>query len=83
MRPRPKSWRRDWRPWWKADSTACGQGLRLPAVEPDRLGRIGAAVVALLADKDLSHMARYVLERVPGPEPATALREALPKLVGP
>ena len=30
---------------------------------------------ALLADKDLSHMARYVLcRRIPGPEPVTALR---------
>jgi HEAT repeat protein len=36
----------------------------------------------LLADKELSHMARYALERIPVPEAAQALREALPKLQG-
>jgi len=34
----------------------------------------------LLANKDLSHMARYALERIPAPEAAQALRDALPKL---
>ncbi len=33
----------------------------------------------LLPDADLSHMARYALERIPGPEAGQALREALPK----
>lgn len=34
----------------------------------------------MLADKDLSHMARYALERIPAPEAAAALRDSLPKL---
>ena len=37
------------------------------------------ALAGLLADKDLSHMARFALERIPGPEAAQALRDALPK----
>lgn len=36
----------------------------------------------LLADNDHSHMARYALERIPAPEAASALRDALPKLSG-
>ena len=36
----------------------------------------------LLGDKDLSHMARYALERMPAPEAAQALRDALPKVSG-
>lgn len=39
-------------------------------------------LAAMLSDKDLSHMARYALERIPGPEPVAAMREALPKLSG-
>ncbi len=39
-------------------------------------------LATLLADKDLSHMARYALERIPAPEAAAALRDALPKLSG-
>src|SRR4051812_37343044 len=31
-------------------------------------------LAALLAEKDLSHMARYALERIPTPEAAAALR---------
>ena len=38
------------------------------------------ALAALLADEKLSHMARYALERIPGPEAGQALRDALPKL---
>jgi HEAT repeat protein len=38
------------------------------------------ALAALLPDKDLSHMARYALERIPAPEAADALRAALPGL---
>jgi HEAT repeat protein len=34
----------------------------------------------LLADKDLSHMARYALERIPAAEAAQAMREALPRI---
>jgi hypothetical protein len=40
------------------------------------------ALAALLADKDLAHMARGVLQRIPGPESVAVLREALPKLTG-
>ena len=40
------------------------------------------ALAALLPDKDLSHMARYALERIPAPEAAQAMREALPRLSG-
>ena len=36
----------------------------------------------LLGDKNMSHMARYALERIPAPEAATALREAVGKLSG-
>jgi HEAT repeat protein len=40
------------------------------------------ALAGLLADKDLTHMARYALERIPAPEAAQALRDALAKLGG-
>lgn len=40
------------------------------------------ALAPLLLDQDLSHMARYALERIPGPEADTALREALGKASG-
>jgi HEAT repeat protein len=36
----------------------------------------------LLGDAELAHMARYALERIPAPEAAAALRDALPKLSG-
>ncbi len=38
------------------------------------------ALAALLADKDNSHMARFALERIPAPEAAKALRDALSKV---
>jgi HEAT repeat protein len=41
------------------------------------------ALAELLPDKDLSHMARFALERIPAPEAAKAMRDALPKLSGP
>jgi len=37
----------------------------------------------LLADKDLSHMARYALERIPGQAVSKALRDAAGTLTGP
>jgi HEAT repeat protein len=40
------------------------------------------ALAALLPNRDLSHMARYALERIPAPEAAEALREALVKTSG-
>jgi HEAT repeat protein len=40
------------------------------------------ALAALLADEKLSHMARFALERIPAPEAAKALREALSKTQG-
>ncbi len=36
----------------------------------------------LLADKDMSHMGRYALERIPAPEAAAAMRDALGKTSG-
>ena len=39
-------------------------------------------LASLLSDKDLAHMARFALERIPAPQAAQALREALPKLNG-
>jgi HEAT repeat protein len=39
-------------------------------------------LAGLLPDKDQSHMARFALERIPAPEAAQALRDALPKLNG-
>ncbi|MBI3865733.1 MAG: HEAT repeat domain-containing protein [Planctomycetia bacterium] len=46
---------------------------------------VGSAAAApvlskLLADENHSHMARFALERIPAPEAADALRDALPKL---
>ncbi len=41
-----------------------------------------SALAALLPDKDLSHMARYALERIPAPEAAKALRDSLAKTSG-
>jgi HEAT repeat protein len=38
------------------------------------------ALAGLLADNDLSHMARYALERIPAAAAAKALRDALPKV---
>lgn len=38
------------------------------------------SLAALLGDKELSHMARYALERIPAPEAAAALRDGLSKL---
>ena len=40
------------------------------------------ALAKLLADKELSHMGRYALERIPAPEAGAALREALGKVDG-
>jgi hypothetical protein len=40
------------------------------------------ALAALLADPNLSHMARYALERIPDPAAGAALREQLPKVSG-
>jgi HEAT repeat protein len=38
------------------------------------------ALAKLLPDEDLSHMARFALERIPAPEAAAAMRDALPRL---
>ena len=40
------------------------------------------ALVSLLADEELSHMARYALETIPGAEVNQALRNELPRLQG-
>lgn len=49
-----------------------------------RVGTVDAvpALARLLADEQLSHMARYGLETIPGPEVDEELREALGKLKG-
>ena len=39
-------------------------------------------LATLLPDDNLSHMARYALERIPGPEAGQALRTALTKVTG-
>jgi len=41
-----------------------------------------STLAELLTDEKLAHMARYALERIPAPEAAAALRDALPKLAG-
>jgi HEAT repeat protein len=41
------------------------------------------ALAALLPDADLSHMARYALERIPAPQAGEAMCAALPNLSGP
>ena len=41
------------------------------------------ALAELLIDKDLSHMARFALERISDPESVKAMRDALPKVNGP
>jgi len=40
------------------------------------------ALAKLLTHRRLSHMARYALERIPGPEAVKAMRDALPKTSG-
>jgi len=40
------------------------------------------AFAGLLANEELSHMARYALERIPGPEAGKALRDAIPRTQG-
>jgi HEAT repeat protein len=40
------------------------------------------ALAALLPDKELSHMGRFALERIPAPEAAKALRDGLAKTSG-
>jgi HEAT repeat protein len=49
---------------------ACGGAASVPTL------------AVLLGDKDLSHMARYALERIPAPQAAAALRDSLSKLSG-
>jgi len=51
------------------------------------LRRVGSAksvpaLAKMLADKDLSHMARFALQFMDAPEAGEALREAMPKLEG-
>ena len=48
------------------------------------IGTVAAVprLAVLVVDKELSHMARFALERMPVPEAAQALRDALPKVSG-
>jgi len=61
----------------RAAKQFCCRGLAI-------IGTVKAVGVLepLLADKDLSHMARYALERVPGEAASKALRSAAGKLTG-
>jgi HEAT repeat protein len=52
-----------------------------------KLAMIGSAVAvpalsSFLAQEANAHLARHALERIPGPEAAAALKDALPKLAG-
>src|SRR5262245_32238081 len=52
-----------------------------------KLATVGSAaavpvLAGLLMNKDNSHMARFALERIPAPEAAEALRDALNKVSG-
>jgi HEAT repeat protein len=52
-----------------------------------KLATVGSAAAVpvlaeLLGDQDSSHMARFALERIPSPEAAQALRDALAKVTG-
>ncbi|MDG2383890.1 MAG: HEAT repeat domain-containing protein [Pirellulaceae bacterium] len=42
-----------------------------------------SALATLLSNQDNSHMARYALERIPAPEAAAAMRDALPNINDP
>ena len=53
-----------------------------------KLAMVGTAaavpsLAVLLVKKEISHMARFALERIPAPEAGQALRDALPKVSGP
>jgi HEAT repeat protein len=53
-----------------------------------KLAMVGTAaaiprLTALLIKKEISHMARFALERIPAPEASQALLDALPKVSGP
>lgn len=63
------------------------QGREQRAAACRQLARVGTAkavpaLAALLADEDLSHMARYALEPIQDPAVDAALREALGRLQG-
>src|SRR5437867_6459378 len=53
-----------------------------------KLAMVGTAaavpsLAVLLVKKEISHMARFALERIPASEAAQTLRDALPKVSGP
>ena len=60
----------------KAKADACRQLARIAT------GKAVPVLAALLADEDLSHMARYALEPIRDPAADAALRDALDKLAG-
>ena len=52
-----------------------------------KLATVGTAaavprLAVLVVNKEISHMSRFALERIPAPEAAQALRDALPKVSG-
>ncbi len=65
-----------------SDTSACAKDYLCR-----KLSLVGSAqcvdsVAALLADEELSHIARYALERIPNKEAVTAMRDAMNKVSG-
>ncbi len=66
----------------KSDSPRAAKDFSLRALRVIGTDESIPAIAELLTDKDLSHMARYALERNSSPAAAKALREALAKSSG-
>ncbi len=66
----------------KSDAPRAAKDFSLRALRTIGTAQSVPAIAELLSDKDLSHMARYALERNTAPEAAKALREALGKSSG-
>jgi hypothetical protein len=66
----------------KGDSSRSAKDFICRALRTIGTAESVPALAALLPDKDLSHMARYALERISAPEAAAALRESVPTLNG-
>ncbi len=66
----------------KGESTRDAKDVMCRALRVIGTAECVPTLAALLADKDLSHMARYALERIQAPEAGAALCDALPKVSG-
>ena len=66
----------------KTDATRRGKDIACRKLS--LIGSAGSvsALAGLLESAELSHMARYALERMPCPQSVAAIREALPKVKG-